>query len=76
MSGCIAAFERIDGRVQRIETYSGSEPDTFYERQHGKWIAIEPRHVSIAREHSASFIRASLSTTCVCAPQRPPTSTS
>ena len=41
MSGCIAAFERIDGRVQRIETYSGWEPDTVYLRRGRKWVASE-----------------------------------
>lgn len=40
MSGCIAAFERIDKKVQRIETYSGSKPDTVYKRKQAKWIAI------------------------------------
>jgi hypothetical protein len=38
MSACIAAFERIDKNVQRIETYSGSRPDSVYKRKFGKWI--------------------------------------
>jgi hypothetical protein len=39
MGGAIDLFMRIDSQVQRIETYSGPEPDTRYIRRNGEWIA-------------------------------------
>ena len=42
MSGCVAAFERVDDQVQRIETYSGSKPAAVYLRRHGRWSAMQP----------------------------------
>jgi len=40
MSGCIAAFEAIDPKVERIDTVSGNAPDTSYEKRHGEWKCI------------------------------------
>lgn len=41
MSGCIKFFERIDEKVSRIETFSGSAEDTLYVRRRssGEWTA-------------------------------------
>jgi hypothetical protein len=40
MSECIAAFERIDKNVQRIETFADARPDAVYVRRPGDWIAL------------------------------------
>jgi hypothetical protein len=36
-AGAIKLFENIDPDVQRIETWSGNDPDTVYDRSAGKW---------------------------------------
>lgn len=41
MGGCIALFSAIDAGVLKIETFSGLEPDTVYERvPAGPWDAV------------------------------------
>ncbi|MGH8432866.1 MAG: hypothetical protein ACREUF_20960 [Solimonas sp.] len=44
MSGCIAFFTRIDPDVVRINTFSGSKPDTAYLRSGGQWQAMALEH--------------------------------
>jgi hypothetical protein len=39
MAGCIALFERIDPKVERITTYSGADR-TIYARLAGGWQAV------------------------------------
>ena len=41
MGGCIAFFVRVDPAVSRIETFSGSSPDTIYARTRGHWNAVD-----------------------------------
>lgn len=43
MAGCIALFERIDSGVERIDTFSGSKPDTSYVRNGQSWLAQSAR---------------------------------
>jgi hypothetical protein len=38
MAGCIAFFVRVDPAVSRIDTFSGSNPDTIYARTNGHWM--------------------------------------
>ena len=39
MAGCIALFERIDPRVERINTFSGGDRTGHYYRVAGEWRA-------------------------------------
>lgn len=39
MHGCIALFTGIDARVDRIDTFSGEQPDTTYRLQLRVWSA-------------------------------------
>lgn len=40
MSGCIAFFEQIDPKVQRIETgYGNDQLDTVYRKRGNDWVA-------------------------------------
>lgn len=42
MAGCLEFFQKIDKDVKRIETYSGSKPDTLYMLSGNAWNAISP----------------------------------
>ena len=39
MARCIALFERIDPRVERINTFSGGDRTGYYYRVAGEWRA-------------------------------------
>lgn len=45
MSGCIDLFTRIDPDVNRIHTYTGNTPDTYYIHKRGEWTAHLKRQV-------------------------------
>ncbi len=40
MQGCTGLFERISPDVERIETYSGNEADTFYKKTKAGWVVV------------------------------------
>lgn len=39
MQGCIDLFTRVAPDVQKIETYAGDVPDTFYKKNKLGWVA-------------------------------------
>ncbi len=42
MRACVQLFKQIDPDVKRIETFSGCEPDTIYQKNGEEWLAFMP----------------------------------